>query len=227
MVDWSSPEEIARDAVAANKVTLVFLGVYGWEFLISLDFEWSFIRRQKILNWPMVRSFKLFDSDSPRSDDSTYRFLTSLLVTSDLAPWLQGEAGSHCWWDLRLRFKPLLGNTHDGALAHEIMACHISAPYERGALGRDTASLLANILAAVVSSLELNALMDIMFAHPASIVAVIAATRCVRRLSNFSATSPSIFVTVDNQARSNVVFRQYTLESSLTFRDEAPFHTCS
>ncbi|KAF9512156.1 hypothetical protein BS47DRAFT_1318435 [Hydnum rufescens UP504] len=45
---WNSPEEIQRDIRVFFKICLVFLGIYGWEFLTSLsaDFEILFGQRK-------------------------------------------------------------------------------------------------------------------------------------------------------------------------------------
>ncbi|KAJ3487317.1 hypothetical protein NLI96_g3610 [Meripilus lineatus] len=51
-----------------------------------------------------------------------------------------------------------------------------------------------NIPTAVISYLELNPILYILFAIPASIVTVIASSRAVRRLSNFSPEKPAIYM---------------------------------
>ncbi|KAI0072153.1 hypothetical protein K474DRAFT_1605713 [Panus rudis PR-1116 ss-1] len=57
MVDWQDPAVIATEADALLKLTNVLVGIYYWEFLISLDFEWSFIRGQRKFKWPMIFYF--------------------------------------------------------------------------------------------------------------------------------------------------------------------------
>ncbi|KAH8099902.1 hypothetical protein BXZ70DRAFT_225682 [Cristinia sonorae] len=57
MVDWMSPEEIAKDAAVFLKMQHCLAGIFFWEFVISLDFEWDFITGKKKLNWPMIPYF--------------------------------------------------------------------------------------------------------------------------------------------------------------------------
>ncbi|KAJ3485325.1 hypothetical protein NLI96_g5033 [Meripilus lineatus] len=57
MVDWNSDERIAQDQVSYVKMMHCFAGFYFWEFLISLDFEWSLLRREKKFHWPMIPYF--------------------------------------------------------------------------------------------------------------------------------------------------------------------------
>ncbi|KAI0790735.1 hypothetical protein C8Q75DRAFT_732851 [Abortiporus biennis] len=57
MVDWNSPEEQLREADAFSKVVHVASGVYIWEFLISLDFDYMYLSRQKKFQWPMIFYF--------------------------------------------------------------------------------------------------------------------------------------------------------------------------
>jgi len=57
MVDWTSPAEIARDALAFDRFMHALLGAYVWEWLISLDFDFQFIMRRKQFRWPMIFYF--------------------------------------------------------------------------------------------------------------------------------------------------------------------------
>jgi len=45
--------------LALPSIYIVFAvsGTYLWEFLTSLDFEWSFITRRKLFTWPMISYF--------------------------------------------------------------------------------------------------------------------------------------------------------------------------
>jgi len=54
MIDWQSLAELHRDNVAFADLSHVLLGIYVWEFCISLDFEWDFITRKKRFRWPLV-----------------------------------------------------------------------------------------------------------------------------------------------------------------------------
>ncbi|KAJ3484654.1 hypothetical protein NLI96_g5496 [Meripilus lineatus] len=53
MVDWTSPEEIKFERDILVKVIHVLAGIYFWEFLTSLDFEWSFCCGKKKFSWYM------------------------------------------------------------------------------------------------------------------------------------------------------------------------------
>ncbi|KAG5646356.1 hypothetical protein DXG03_003679 [Asterophora parasitica] len=57
MVDWSSPEEIQRDAAAFNKFMHTLLGLYIWEWCTSLDFDWQYLSGKKKFRWPMIFYF--------------------------------------------------------------------------------------------------------------------------------------------------------------------------
>ncbi|XP_006463260.1 hypothetical protein AGABI2DRAFT_194141 [Agaricus bisporus var. bisporus H97] len=57
MPDWSSPAELRKDADAFAKLMHSILGIYLYEWLISLDFEWDFIRGKKTFRWPMIFYF--------------------------------------------------------------------------------------------------------------------------------------------------------------------------
>ncbi|TCD63463.1 hypothetical protein EIP91_005372 [Steccherinum ochraceum] len=89
MRDWMSSKEIAKDLVALGKTQHVICGVYFWEFIVSLKFEWEFIRRRKTLGWSMVvyffgRYVALFtligviislDTDKKINCEALYKFL--------------------------------------------------------------------------------------------------------------------------------------------------------
>ncbi|KAI0071291.1 hypothetical protein K474DRAFT_1607174 [Panus rudis PR-1116 ss-1] len=57
MVDWTSPAEIAKEQRAFVTMVHVFSGLYMWEFLTHLDFEWSFITGKRQFHWPMIFYF--------------------------------------------------------------------------------------------------------------------------------------------------------------------------
>ncbi|KAI0703734.1 hypothetical protein BC835DRAFT_901486 [Cytidiella melzeri] len=57
MPDWNSPTELAVDAAAFTKLMHALAGVYFWEFLTSLDFDWSFISGKRKFGWPMIFYF--------------------------------------------------------------------------------------------------------------------------------------------------------------------------
>jgi hypothetical protein len=60
MTDWNSPEELARDAIVFNNLLHAMAGLWIWEFVTSLDFDWQFITGKRKFKWPMVRFFHIF-----------------------------------------------------------------------------------------------------------------------------------------------------------------------
>ncbi len=60
----------------------------SWEFVNSLDFEWSFIRGRKRFNWPMVSSSQC---SIVILTDVYNRFLTFLVVIRHLEQSSEGE----------------------------------------------------------------------------------------------------------------------------------------
>ncbi|KAH8108069.1 hypothetical protein BXZ70DRAFT_1015250 [Cristinia sonorae] len=57
MPDWTSPAAIARDLAAFRGFQHALTGLYCWEFVISLDFEWSFITGKRRFRWPLIFYF--------------------------------------------------------------------------------------------------------------------------------------------------------------------------
>ncbi|KIJ62162.1 hypothetical protein HYDPIDRAFT_176691 [Hydnomerulius pinastri MD-312] len=57
MVDWNSPAEVAADGVAFNNFMHALLGLYIWEFVTSLEFDWQFISGKKRFRWPLIFYF--------------------------------------------------------------------------------------------------------------------------------------------------------------------------
>jgi len=57
MVNWSSPAEIAHDALAFDRLIHALLGLYIWEWVVSLDFDWHYITGKKAYRWPMTFYF--------------------------------------------------------------------------------------------------------------------------------------------------------------------------
>jgi hypothetical protein len=53
MVNWSSPAEIAHDGVAFTRLIHCLLGLYIWEWVVSLDFDWQYLTGKKTFRWPM------------------------------------------------------------------------------------------------------------------------------------------------------------------------------
>ncbi|KAI0763032.1 hypothetical protein BD413DRAFT_213369 [Trametes elegans] len=57
MVNWNSPEEIAKDGAAFDKFMHALLGLYIWEFVTSLSFDWQFISGKRRFKWPLIFYF--------------------------------------------------------------------------------------------------------------------------------------------------------------------------
>ncbi|KAI0072930.1 hypothetical protein K474DRAFT_286911 [Panus rudis PR-1116 ss-1] len=57
MVNWTSPEEIAKDGQAFDRLMHALLGLYIWEFVTSLDFDWDFVSGRKKFRWPLIFYF--------------------------------------------------------------------------------------------------------------------------------------------------------------------------
>ncbi|KAK7441807.1 hypothetical protein VKT23_016469 [Stygiomarasmius scandens] len=54
MVDWNSPQEIIRDALAFEKLIHVLLGLYIWEWANSVDFDLLLLTGKRKFKWPMI-----------------------------------------------------------------------------------------------------------------------------------------------------------------------------
>ncbi|CAL1708774.1 unnamed protein product [Somion occarium] len=57
MTNWSDPEVIAAQNAAFVKLVHAFVGLYFWEFIISIDFDLSFISGKRKFRWPMAFYF--------------------------------------------------------------------------------------------------------------------------------------------------------------------------
>ncbi|TFK38035.1 hypothetical protein BDQ12DRAFT_606964 [Crucibulum laeve] len=57
MVNWMSPEEVQKDAVAFGRFMHALLGLYIWEWFTSLDFDWQYISGKKKFRWPLIFYF--------------------------------------------------------------------------------------------------------------------------------------------------------------------------
>ncbi|KAJ7448997.1 hypothetical protein FB451DRAFT_1288351 [Mycena latifolia] len=57
MTDWSSQAQLAIDADIFVKLNHVLLGVYAWEWLISLRFDWEVLTGRKPFRWPLAFYF--------------------------------------------------------------------------------------------------------------------------------------------------------------------------
>ncbi|KAJ6557936.1 hypothetical protein B0H19DRAFT_1149079 [Mycena capillaripes] len=57
MPDWSSDAEVAIDAGIFVKLNHALLGLYAWEWFISLPFDWEVFTGRKPFRWPLAFYF--------------------------------------------------------------------------------------------------------------------------------------------------------------------------
>ncbi|KAF8843882.1 hypothetical protein BDN67DRAFT_1008582 [Paxillus ammoniavirescens] len=57
MPDWQSSSELARDSSIFIKLMHALMGLYAWEFIVSLDFDWAILAGKKKFRWPMIFYF--------------------------------------------------------------------------------------------------------------------------------------------------------------------------
>ncbi|KAL4253569.1 hypothetical protein ABKN59_003459 [Abortiporus biennis] len=57
MRDWNSPEELDRDSDILTKAVLIACGVYFWEIVRSMDFEWTLVSGKRKFSWPLIPYF--------------------------------------------------------------------------------------------------------------------------------------------------------------------------
>ncbi|KAJ7676770.1 hypothetical protein DFH06DRAFT_1279179 [Mycena polygramma] len=57
MVDWKSGAEITEDAAVYGKFMYALIGLYIWEWLTSLDFDWEYLLGKRQFRWPMIFYF--------------------------------------------------------------------------------------------------------------------------------------------------------------------------
>ncbi|KAF8815103.1 hypothetical protein BYT27DRAFT_7216821 [Phlegmacium glaucopus] len=57
MPDWKSTTELQQEAAIFSKFMHALLGLYAYEFLLSLDFDWEFLSGKKRFRWPLIFYF--------------------------------------------------------------------------------------------------------------------------------------------------------------------------
>ncbi|KAF5310563.1 hypothetical protein D9619_008199 [Psilocybe cf. subviscida] len=57
MPDWNSPDEIAKNGVAFSRFMHTLLGLYIWEWVVSLPFDWQYLSGKKTFRWPLAFYF--------------------------------------------------------------------------------------------------------------------------------------------------------------------------
>ncbi|KAG8789040.1 hypothetical protein FRC16_001272, partial [Serendipita sp. 398] len=56
-VNYNSPDQIARLTNYRTAQTLVLLGIFFWEILVTSPFDWSIITGKRKFRWPMIAYF--------------------------------------------------------------------------------------------------------------------------------------------------------------------------
>ncbi|KIK77687.1 hypothetical protein PAXRUDRAFT_367124 [Paxillus rubicundulus Ve08.2h10] len=57
MPNWQSDSELATDSLIFIKLMHALTGLYAWECIISLDFDWAVLTGKKKFRWPMICYF--------------------------------------------------------------------------------------------------------------------------------------------------------------------------
>lgn len=57
MVNYNAPDQIARLTNYRNAQSLVLLGIFFWEILVTSAFDWSIISGKRKFRWPMIAYF--------------------------------------------------------------------------------------------------------------------------------------------------------------------------
>ncbi|KAJ3812759.1 hypothetical protein EV368DRAFT_86485 [Lentinula lateritia] len=57
MIEWSSQAEVQLDAEVLLKFTHALMGIYVWEWFLSVDFDWEFITGKRPFRWPIMFYF--------------------------------------------------------------------------------------------------------------------------------------------------------------------------
>ncbi|KAI1794437.1 hypothetical protein LXA43DRAFT_883692 [Ganoderma leucocontextum] len=57
MVDWKSSQEVAKDSASFDRFMHTLLGLYLWEFVTSLPFDWQYLIGKRKFKWPLIFYF--------------------------------------------------------------------------------------------------------------------------------------------------------------------------
>ncbi|KAF9225732.1 hypothetical protein BS17DRAFT_699505 [Gyrodon lividus] len=57
MPNWQSPSELTTDSLVFVKLMHALTGLYAWEFIVSLDFDWAVLTGKKKFRWPLAFYF--------------------------------------------------------------------------------------------------------------------------------------------------------------------------
>ncbi|KAJ8089629.1 hypothetical protein PM082_014887 [Marasmius tenuissimus] len=95
-IDWNSPETMSALSAMFDNSLFALMGLYAWEWVITLDFEWEFVSGRRKFRWPMIFYFyaryavlALFAGiivarfiDHPINCNVLFAFITSLGTTA-------------------------------------------------------------------------------------------------------------------------------------------------
>ncbi|KAH0826679.1 hypothetical protein J3R83DRAFT_5067 [Lanmaoa asiatica] len=57
MTNWQSLSELSTDLVVFDRLMHALLGLYGWEVMLTLDFDWAVISGKRKFRWPLIFYF--------------------------------------------------------------------------------------------------------------------------------------------------------------------------
>ncbi|KAF5363170.1 hypothetical protein D9758_008332 [Tetrapyrgos nigripes] len=57
MVDWQSSGTVAANAASNGKLVHAILGIYLWDWINTLDFDWTLLTGRRKFRWPLVFYF--------------------------------------------------------------------------------------------------------------------------------------------------------------------------
>jgi len=57
MIDWNSPQVIASNTEIFVQLVSASIGIYVFEWITSMGFDWSFVTRKRVFHWPMTVYF--------------------------------------------------------------------------------------------------------------------------------------------------------------------------
>ncbi|KAI0309085.1 hypothetical protein OF83DRAFT_1180035 [Amylostereum chailletii] len=65
MPNWKDPAFVAADFNVFTKLQHLVIGIYIWEFVTALRYDWSYVTGKRSWRWTMWASQRTFFSRSP------------------------------------------------------------------------------------------------------------------------------------------------------------------
>ncbi|KAJ3487323.1 hypothetical protein NLI96_g3608 [Meripilus lineatus] len=181
-------QDLEREGDDLSKLIHVLAGLFFWEFLFSLDFEWSFIQGRRKFGWSLIPYFL--------SRYFAVGLMIGIVITADAMTTIDCHslllfiyiAGLHmlCFASTNLAIR-----TYD-LHSPNLSVLDLRNIYFRMAIWEMKRCFALNVPTAVISYLEVDPIFFFMFGLPAATLTVIASCRAVRRLSNFSPEGPQV-----------------------------------